>query len=63
MLYCEHCDKEVLIFGEGSIAGMDDELDEWEKEMEEKGKIILYNPKPSSSYFCPVCHNELVEKE
>ena len=62
MLWCEHCQKEVIIAGEGSIAGMDEELEEWEEKMEKKGKLILYDPKPSSSYFCPHCGNELIEK-
>lgn len=63
MLYCDKCKKEVVIVGEGSTAGMDEDLESWEEELERKGKIILYSPPQSSAYFCPKCGSELREKD
>ncbi|MBD3212304.1 MAG: hypothetical protein GF311_06825 [Candidatus Lokiarchaeota archaeon] len=63
MLYCENCGKEVIIVGEGSLAGMDEEIEEWEEKIKKKGKLILYDPPTSSAYLCPKCGQELIEKE
>jgi hypothetical protein len=62
MLYCDKCEKEVVIVGEGSSAGMDEDLESWEEELKEKGKIILYSPPKSPELFCPECGSKLREK-
>jgi len=62
MLYCEKCQKEVIIVGEGSLAGMDDEVEEWEKKIEKQGKLILYDPPPNPPYLCPKCGSDLIVK-
>ncbi|MBD3195721.1 MAG: hypothetical protein GF317_11735 [Candidatus Lokiarchaeota archaeon] len=63
MLYCEKCKKEVVIVGEGSLAGMDEEEETWISNMKEKGKLLLFDPPHSSAYLCPKCGGELIEKD
>jgi hypothetical protein len=61
-MYCETCDKEVVVMGIPVNAVSDRELERMRKKIESEGRIILFNPPPVGPYRCPVCHTELKEK-
>ncbi len=62
MLYCQNCKKEVVIYGVSHSAVPDKALNDLRKQMEEEGKLILFNPPPFAPYHCPLCGMDLIEK-
>ena len=62
MLYCEKCQKEVVLFGVSLGAMKENELEKIKRSIEAENKIILFNPPPIGPYQCPVCFNELIER-
>ena len=59
MLYCRNCKKEVVIYGVSYSEGADNALKDLRNQMEEEGKLILFNPPPFEPYHCPDCGTEL----
>ncbi|NVM04178.1 MAG: hypothetical protein HWN67_17735 [Candidatus Helarchaeota archaeon] len=59
MLFCQNCKKEVVIYGVSHSPGIDEALKDLRKQMEEEGKLILFNPPPFAPYHCPNCGSEL----
>ena len=62
MIYCNKCKKEVVIYGISHSVGSDDQLDQMRTQIENEGKLILFNPPPFGSYNCPDCGNILGEE-
>ncbi len=61
MLFCNHCNKEVIIYGVSIGTALDDQLVKMRKKLEKEGKLILFNPPPFGPYSCPKCFNKLEE--
>ena len=62
MLFCNQCKKEVVIYGVSHSEGIEDDLNELRDNIEEQGKLILFNPPPIGTYSCPNCFRKLEEK-
>ncbi len=62
MLYCPRCQKEVILYGVSLGAVPDDALEKFAREMEQQGKIVLFNPPPLGNYQCPYCSSVLQER-
>lgn len=63
MLYCQNCDKKVVIYGVSYGAASDDDLEDLQQKFEDEGILILFNPPPFHPYHCPRCGNELITKD
>ncbi|MHA1292823.1 MAG: hypothetical protein ACTSQJ_09175 [Promethearchaeota archaeon] len=61
MLYCNKCQKEVIIYGVSYSSGVEEELENLSKKFESEGKIVLFNPPFFGPYKCPICFSELVD--
>jgi len=59
MLFCQNCKKEVVIYGLSHFEGAEEIADNFSKEMEKEGKLVLFNPPPFKPYHCPLCGTEL----
>jgi hypothetical protein len=58
-MYCESCQKQVIIYGVSMGAVSEDELSQLKTDLEKKGILVLFNPPPLKRYFCPVCRKAL----
>ncbi len=62
MLKCNHCHKEVVIYGVSLGAATNDDLTSFTEAMVHDGKLILFNPPPFGPYYCPACGTKLETK-
>jgi len=62
-MYCNHCQKKVLIMGINPGAATEDEVGNLLRDVEREGQLILFNPPPFDPLTCPDCHSELVYSE
>lgn len=58
-MYCQHCQKEVVVMGVNPGAASMDEVESIRSEIEAEGKLVLFNPPPFGPYHCPTCGREL----
>ncbi len=63
MLFCPHCKKEVILYGVSHGAVPDEALGKFAREMEQQGKIVLFNPPPFGQYHCPRCATIIHDRE
>jgi len=63
IMYCNHCQKKVIIVGINPGAATRDGLDSLQRDAEKEGALILFNPPPFGPLTCPDCHSELGNSE
>lgn len=55
MLYCQRCQKPVVIVGISLGAATEEEIREFNRGVEAEGRLILFNPPPFGPHLCPEC--------
>ena len=63
MLYCNFCNKEVVIYGASYSLEIEKGMDELINQIEKEEKLILFNPPSIGPYKCPICGKLLRERE
>ena len=62
-MYCRRCQKEVVIIGIPPGAASDAEVASIRRNLEQEGKLVLFNPPPFGPHACPVCGSQLDDSE
>ncbi len=62
-MYCKYCQKQVIIYGVSMGAISEQELSQLKASLEKKGILVLFNPPPLKTYFCPICKKSLTDEK
>lgn len=62
MLWCEKCQKEIVLYGVSHGAQSEGCIAEFIQQLEAEGNLVLVNPPPFGPYRCPNCFSILSEK-
>lgn len=62
-MYCPSCQKEVVIIGIPPGTATDAKLASIRRDLEQEGKLVLFNPPPFGPHSCPICGSQLDDSE